>query len=262
MSPAQFEDTAPWLDQEHPGDWAVLVRLLSLDLTRSMRGYLDLDLDSSLYDTLVDVMREAVVEEPEAADAAPPSRLGDKALGRAEARFGRHVAGDLRCWGNTAFRYAYRDRSRYDFWSILLAQCRRDRGLWASLSLPPKQSAAFESRFLNAQDDSRFTVDYREATKGQLSAWDLQMHLNDAFHDGGNEPSTPEILLRSLAAVQRNRGFWQWVVSTFSATALEELHRHAEALIRERPQFAFITDLVAPRTLALSCSRTPLQDTE
>ncbi len=238
----------PPVPLEHPGDWALMAKLFSLDLTGSMRGYLGLEVSD--YDALVGVIREAMEAQPPPDPAGPPSDLGEDVLARVDAQLGRDQAQVLYDYGNTTFRYAFRDKRRYDFWSIFLGQCRWEDPLWEALELPPKHDLVFKNRFLNSQENSRYLADLHRASEAEMTPWDLKMHLDDVFGDEGRDPSTPEIVLGSLSAVQRNGQFWRWVVSTFTSGECRDLHRNAQLVVKARPQFSFIDALVEPHALA------------
>ncbi|MCH9687890.1 MAG: hypothetical protein K0V04_41050 [Deltaproteobacteria bacterium] len=241
-------DPLPAEPLEHPSDWGLMTRLLTLDLTSALRSYLDLHVSD--HDALVAVLRDAVRAQPQIDPAGPSETLGIDALAMVDARLGREEAQAWVDFGNDVFRFAFRENRRYSYWSLLLGQCRWDESMWQALSVPSRQRAVFTNRFLNAQEDSRFMADLHRAMEGQMTPWDLQMKLDDAFGDEGSEPSVPEMLLSSLAAGQRTREFWRWVSSALSAAEQRELVDSARAVVRSRTELSFIEELLAPAELA------------
>lgn len=230
---------------DNPRDNELMFKLLSLDATRKLYSLIGLAIEDDA--GLVRAVRDALGDVKSA--EAPQARV-DRVFAFIQERLGDDAAEVVRRWAATAFHHAYRAKDVYGYWIPLLAQCRWQPDSWQRLSLPDDHRENFMAHFLNAQDEETFTAAYDAAAAAPLSEWDLEMRLNNAFHDAESDASGPEILLGSLASVERNRRFWQWVVRALTPAQVEELHASAKALVRDTPQFSFIDDLRHPAALA------------
>lgn len=230
----------------NPRDTELMFKLLSLDVTRKLYPIIGLAIDDDA--GLVHAIRDALGDEPMA--DSPQPRV-DRVFAFIRERLGSVTADVVRRWAATAFHHAYRAKHVYGSWIALLAHSRWQPELWQGLTLPDDRRESFMAHFLSAQDEDSFETAYETAAAAApLSDWDLKMRLNNAFHDAESETSGPEILLRSLASVERNRRFWQWVVRTLTSAEVEALYASAEAVVRDTPQFSFINDLTHPAALA------------
>jgi len=229
-----------------PSDTEYMFKLLSLDITRQLYSIIGLPIDDAA--RLTQAVRDALGREP-AADSAQADI--DIVFAAIREQVGSGVADVVRRWAGTAFHHAFRAKHVYGYWIALLAHSRWQPGLSHALAVPDDRRESLMAHFLNAQDEESFTTAYEAAAAPPLSDWDLQMRLNNEFHDSDSETSGPEILLSSLASVERNRRFWQWVVRTLTPGEVDALHASANALVKRTPQFAFIDDeLRHPAALA------------
>lgn len=224
----------------------VMFKLLSLDVTRKMRSIIGLPIDDDA--GLVDAIRGALeVEETEYS----PARSVDRVFATIRDGLGSAAADVVRQWAGTNFHHAFGAKHVYGYWVALLAHSRWQPELWKGLVLPDDRRESFMAHFLNAQDEDSFETAYAAAAEPPLSDWDLKMRLADPFQDAESGVDGLEVLLRSLAWVERNRRFWQWVVRTLAPQEADALHASANALVKRTPQFAFIDDeLRHPAALA------------
>jgi hypothetical protein len=229
----------------NPLDTELMFRLLSLDTSRKMYPTIGLALDG---DGLARVIREALGDG--AMGDFEPSRA-DAVLAAIRERLGSAAADAVRRGAGTAFHYAFRAPHVYGDWIALLAHARWQPELWNGLTLPDDRRESFMAHFLAATDEDSFETAYAAAAAPPLSDWDLRMLSHHAFPDVDNDTSTPEILLRSLASLERHRRFWQWVVRTLTPGEIDALTASANALVTRTPQFAFIDEeLRHPAALA------------
>ena len=228
-----------------PRDAELMFLLLSLDVTRKLYPIIGLPIDAAA--GLTQAIRVALGDEVMA--DSPQSRM-DLVFATIREGPGSEAADVVRRWAGVSFYHAYRAKHVYGYWIALLAQARWQPELWDALSLPASRRESFMAHFLSAQDEESFDTASEEAAAPPLSDWDLRMRLNNAFHDSDSETSGSEILLRSLASVERSRRFWQWVVRTLTPDELDALHASASALVKRTPQFAFIEELRHPAALA------------
>ena len=229
-----------------PIDIDVMFKLLSLDVTRKLYSIIGLAIDDD--GGLVDAIRDALeVEQP----VYSPQSSVDRVFATIRERLGSATVEVVRFWAATNFYHAYRAKHIYGYWTVLLAHCRWQPALWEGLSLPDARRESFMAHFLSAQDEDGFETAYETAAGALLSDWDLSMRVTDPFHDADSGVDGTEVLLRSLASLERNRRFWQWVVRTLTAAEVDELHASANALVKGTPEFAFIDDdLRHPAALA------------
>jgi hypothetical protein len=227
------------IDTEH------MFKLLSLDVTKKLYSLVALNIEG---DGLMHVIREGL-NEPQPTDSTR-ARV-DRLFAIVRERLGSAMVDVVRRWAGTAFHYAFRAHHVYGYWTVLLAHARWQPALREALALPDDRRESFMAHFLSAQEDDSFETAYETAIAPRLSDWDLQMKLNNEFHDADSDTSGPEIVLRSLASLERNRRFWQWVVRTLAPEEVDALHASANALVKRTPQFAFIDeDLRHPAALA------------
>jgi len=227
------------IDTEH------MFKLLSLDVTKQFYSLVGLAIDG---DGLRHVIRDGLNEQPPTDSTR--ARV-DRLFAIIRERLGSPMVDVVRRWAGTAFHYAFRAKHVYGYWTMLLAQSRWQPELWAALAVPDDRRESFMAHFLSAQDGDSFETAYETAVAPRLSDWDLQMRLNNEFHDADSETGGPEILLRSLTSLERNRRFWQWVVRTLAPEEVDALHASANALVKRTPQFAFVDeDLRHPAALA------------
>jgi hypothetical protein len=233
-----------------PRDAELMFLLLSLDVTRKLYPLIGLPIEDAA--GLTQAIRDALGEEVMA--DSPQPRV-EQVFATIRQRLGSAAADAVRQWAGVAFYHAYRAKHVYGYWIALLAQARWQTELRDALSLPANRRETVMAHFLSAQDEESFDTAYEQAAAAPLSDWDLRMRLNDAFHDSDSDTSGSEILLRSLASVERNRRFWQWVVRTLTPGELDAMHASARALAKGTPQFAFIEELRHPAAIAFADGR-------
>jgi hypothetical protein len=242
--------TPDTLIEIEPRDAELMFLLLSLDVTRKLYPIIGLPVDDAA--RLTQAIRDGLGDE---VMADSPQLRVDLVFATIRQRLDSAYADAVRSWAGVTFYYAYRAKHVYGYWIALIAQARWRPELWDDLRLPADRRESFMAHFLSAQDEESFDTAYEQAATSPLSDWDLRMRLKNAFHDADSETDGSEILLRSLASVERNRSFWQWVVRTLTADQLDALHASASALVKRTPQFAFIEDLRHPADVAFPCGR-------